>query len=151
MNLCLIIFSLVTTKFISFYEDITSMQLKMKLILKRKNSRFKVVSDMWEEEIQFFFLGKCLSNRGSKYFKRFKRISVDVGSIPNDVKKEIIKKYLDKCGHENAADFFRYYAEFHPEFDATEQIEKRERLVNELENDLFTDIKVEGRFIYIYD
>lgn len=90
------------------------------------------------------FLISILNIRNSKNFKKFKKISVDIGSIPADIKRDIIKKYLEKCSHINAANFFRYYAEFHPDFDSMEQVEKRERLAAELEKDLFENVKTEG-------
>ena len=81
----------ITNKFVSYYENVSVMQLKMKIILKRKIGRFSIISDLWDQEIQMFFLGKCLSNKNSKYFKKFKKLSLEVGFIKKDIKDSIIK------------------------------------------------------------
>lgn len=46
--------------------------------------------------------------------------------------------------HRNAASFFNFYARLHPEFDSSEQFEKRSKLAIEIENDLFSNIKSDG-------
>ena len=62
---------IVTDKFVKFHENVSAMQRKMKIILNRKVGRFKIISDIWEKEIQTFFLGKCL-NKNNKNFRYFK-------------------------------------------------------------------------------
>lgn len=117
---------------------------KMKKILKTKANRFKVVAKMWDEEVQQFFLGKCLFNKNSKHFKRFKKLSVPISTIPPEIKEGLIKKYLELKAHQNAAAFFKFYELTHPEFDSKEQYEKRTKLAEEIEKDLFENIKSDG-------
>lgn len=83
-------------------------------------------------------------NKNSKYFKKFKKLSVPIGTIPFDQKEKVIRKYLKMKAHHNAARFFKYYEQNHPEFNSLEQYEKRTLLANTIENELFEGIKSEG-------
>ena len=83
--------------------------------------RVKTISDMWDQEVKQFFMAKMLSNKSSKYFKRFKKLSVPIATLAVEIKEDIIKKYLEMRAHLNAALFFNYYNKMHPEFDSSEQ------------------------------
>ena len=63
---------IITERFVNFYLNVSSTQLKMKVILNRKAGRFKIISEHWEKEIQNFFLGRCLTNKNNKNFRYFK-------------------------------------------------------------------------------
>ena len=113
------------TSFIEFYRSIESMQLKLKRILCLKQKRVEIIAKMWTEEVKEFFMSKCLSNKNSKYYRRFKRLSIPIATVSIDIKVNLITKYLQMRTHLNSAIFFKNYGESHPEFDSKEQIEKR--------------------------
>lgn len=45
--------------------------------------------------------------------------------------------YLQMRAHMNASMFFKHYGEMHPEFDSQEQCEKRDKLANEIRDEIF--------------
>ncbi|CAI2381826.1 unnamed protein product [Moneuplotes crassus] len=134
----------ITTTFTAYYHCVEKMQLKLKRILRIRRNRAHTISKMWDEEVKSFFMAKCLSNKSSRYFKRFKKLSVPIATVSAEVKSNLIDKYLKMRGHLNAAAFFKYYGETHKEFDSMEQCNKRNRLARKIKTELFDDINVNG-------
>lgn len=85
-----------------------------------------------------------MSNKNSKHFKRFKRLSVPIGTVDIELKTYLIKQYLEMRNHLNAAIFFKHYGDTHPEFDSTEHCEKRNKLAADIKKELFYNINTAG-------
>mmetsp|Transcript_22169 Transcript_22169/g.19701 ORF Transcript_22169/g.19701 Transcript_22169/m.19701 type:complete len:217 (+) Transcript_22169:501-1151(+) len=119
------------------------MQLKLKKILQTKKDRVKIILKMWNEEVKSFFMAK-MANKSSKYSKRFKKLCISIAGLSDEVKEGLITKYLEMRAHINAALFFTHYSKKHPEFDCTEQCDKRKKLSIIIERDLFDKVNTSG-------